>query len=273
MNTKLSVFPIFVAFTFCLCAQTASTFPSSVSIANASVANPTEWNAFQNTSALANIENGEVAMIYENRYMVKELSTKTVQTAFDTKHVAVGAAFSYFGYELYNDFIVGAGLARNFDNKFSIGVQFNYYAAYFSGEATNYYRGTIFPQIGVSSQILSKFTIGFNAFNPFQSNINTEYIIKRIPSIFSLGTNYSFSENFIWLTQIDKEVSSNFRFASGFEYVMVDALTVKLGAYAYDRLIPAMGANVHINQFHIYLNTELHPNLGLNTQVCLKYKY
>lgn len=253
--------------------QIVSTAPSSVSVANISVAVQNEWNAFQNVSALANINKFEVGAQYENHFMVKELSAKTIQIAKNFNTVNVGASFSYFGYSLYNDILLGVGTARNFDNKFSMGVQFNYYATYFSGQEINRYRATIFPQFGVSSKIFPQLVVGFNAFNPFQSNVKTEYTIKRIPSIFSLGTNYSFGENVIWLSQIDKEVSSNFRFATGFEYKMIDELTVKLGTYAQDNLVPCLGVNLHLNKFNIFLNTEIHPQLGLNTQICLKYKY
>ena len=274
MKSKIILF--FIVFIFVLetiSAQVAFIAPSSVSVANASVADQSEWNAFQNTSALANVQNLEVAAQYENRFMVKELSTKSVQIAKNLKSINVGAAFSYFGYSLYNDMIAGFGLARNFSDKFSMGLQFNYYASYFSCNEMNYYRGAFFPQFGVSSKIFPKLTVGFNAYNPFQSNIKTENTVKRIPTIYSIGTNYAFTENLNWLTQVDKEVSSNFRFATGFEYAMIDQLTVKLGAYATDYLVPCLGVNVNLQKFYIFLNTELHPLLGLNTQLCLKYKY
>lgn len=254
-------------------AQITSTSPSATTIANASVAVQNEWNAFQNTSALANVQNWEISAQYENHFMVKELSTKSVQFAKNLQSVNIGVAFSYFGYSLYNDMIAGIGVARNFGDKFSMGLQLNYYMSYFSGNEMNFYRGALFPQFGISSKIFPKLTVGFNAYNPFQSNIKTEYSVKRIPTIYSIGTNYAFTENLNWLTQIDKEVSSNFRFASGFEYAMIDQLTVKLGIYATDYLIPCLGVNINLQKLHFFLNTELHPQLGLNTQICLKYKY
>lgn len=254
-------------------AQISSSLPSSVTIANASVAVQNEWSAFQNTAALASVENWEASAQYENHFMVKELSTKSMQVAKNLQSINIGASFSYFGYSLYNDMIAGVGMARNFGNKFSMGLQLDYYTSYFMGENVNRYRGTIFPQFGVSTTLFPKLTVGFNVFNPFQSNIKTEYSLKRIPSIFSLGTNYTFDENLTWLAQIDKEVSSNFRFASGFEYRMINQLAVKLGAYAQDNLVPCLGVNVYLSKIRIYLNTELHPMLGLNTQICLKYKY
>ncbi len=254
-------------------AQISPVVASSVSTAGASAAVLTEWSAFQNTAALAHVEHIEVAAQYENRFMMKELSTRSVQAGFNARYVNVGLSFSYQGYSLYNEMLTGVGIARNFGDKFSMGVQFDYYTAYFAGHDESRYRGALLAQFGVASAILPKLTVGFHTFNPFQSNIKTEFSQKRIPSVFSVGTNYAFADNLIWLTQIDKEVSSNFRFASGFEYTMIRELTVKLGAYGTDYLIPCLGIGVHLGGFHFHLNGELHPLLGLNTVANLKYRF
>lgn len=264
---------LFLFFSIKLSAQQSTVLPSAISAANISSAVQDEWSAFQNISALAHVENWEVGAQYENHFMVRELSTKSVQFAKSTKHVNIGASFSYFGYSLYNDMIAGIGFARNFGDKFSMGLQFDYFTSYFSGEEQNRYRGTIFPQFGVSSKITPNLIVGFNTFNPFQANIKTEYAIKRIPSIFSFGSNYFFSDKVNWLFQMDKEVSSNFKFATGFEYKMIEQMTVKIGAYDSEFLVPTLGVDFHLNRFHIYFNEELHPQLGLNSQLCLKYKY
>lgn len=270
---KIYLLLLFAFIGFAAFGQIAPVVPSSTSIANTSVAVQNEWNAFQNTAALAHIEKAEASAQYENRFMLKELSTRSVQGGIHTKFVNVGLAYSYHGYSLYNEMLAGLGLARNFGDMFSMGVQFNYYTAYFSAADESRYRGTLLTQFGVSSRIFPKLTVGFHTFNPFQTNIETQNVVKRLPSIFSIGTNYEFAENLVWLTQIDKEVSSNFRFATGFEYTMIDQLTVKLGAYGQDFLVPALGFGVHFGDLHINMNAELHPQLGLNTLANLKYRF
>jgi hypothetical protein len=167
--------------------------------------------------------------------------------------------------------ILGIGFGRNFSDKFAMGVQFNYYTAYFN--ATNSYRGALLPQIGLSVKFSPNFNIGFNTFNPFQTSIRTEFVTKRLPSIFSLGSEYSFSTDLVWRTQIDKEVSSNYRFATGFEYQMLNQFNVKLGAYASDYLIPCLGVGFKTGSLHVDLNCESHPLLGINTLASIKYRF
>ena len=259
-----------VYFSFCSAfAQIYTINPSAASIAQTSVADINNWSAFTNPAMLGYLEQTEFGFQFENRYLLNELSTKSAQIGFFSKLICTGISFSHFGYSQYHEMLGGIGFARNFSNKFSMGVQANYFTTYFS--ASNSYRGTFFPQVGLSVQLSPAFNIGFNASNPFQSTIKTEYVTKRLPSVFSLGTGYSFSPGLIWRTQIDKEVSSNYRYATGFDYQMLEKLTVKLGGYWLDYLVPCLGIGFKTGSFLIDLNCELHPLLGLNTFAAVHY--
>ncbi len=273
MLKKLLFTVILFTATFTSFAQLSPVIPNSTSVSNTSVAVLDDWNSFQNVAALAHIHKMEFATQYQNQFMIKELGTASVQAGFNAKFANIGLSFSRQGYSLYNEMLAGVGIARNFGDKFSMGVQFNYYTAYFSAQEESRYRGTLLGQLGVAAKVTRNLTIGFHTFNPFQTNIKTDYSEKRIPSLYSFGTNYAFSEKFRWLTQIDKEVSTDFRFASSFEYTMVDALTIRLGASGSEYLIPALGFGVHLGRFHINLNGNLHPVLGFSSMANLKYKF
>ncbi|MEI8084704.1 MAG: hypothetical protein WCG93_00680 [Paludibacter sp.] len=251
--------------------QISNIVPTSTSIAQTSVADSHSWTAFSNPAMLGYIQNAEFGLQYENRYLISELSTKSVQVSLPSNLVNTGLSFSHFGYSLYHEMMFGVGFARNFSEKFAMGVQFNYYTAYFS--ASNSYRGALFPQVGLSVKLSPNFSLGFNAFNPFQTNIQTDFTIKRLPSVFSLGSEFYFSPEFAWRTQIDKEVSSNYRFATGFEYLMLQNFTVKLGAYQTDYLVPCLGFRFNAGSFLFDLNCELHPLLGLNSMAAVKYRF
>lgn len=258
---------------FCqfLHSQISNIIPSSNAVAQTSVADSRNWTAFNNPAMLGYVVNPEVGIEYENRCLVSELSTKSFQFALPSDLINSGLSFSHFGYSLYHEMLIGLGFARNFSDKFAMGVQFNYYTAFFT--ASNSYRGAFLPQIGLSVKLSPNFSLGFHSFNPFQTNINTKYVIKRIPSIFSLGTEYSFAPELVWRTQIDKEVSSNYRFASGFEYKMLQNFNVKLGAYGSGYLVPCLGFGFNVGAFLVDLNCELHPLLGLNTLAAIKYRF
>ncbi len=251
------------------CAQIASILPEGKSIAETSVADIRNWTAFNNPAMIGYFQQTEIGISMSNRSLLTELSTKSIQAGFHSSLVNIGVSFSHFGYSLYHEMLIGCGLSRNFMDKFSMGVQFNYYMAYF--DASNTYRGTLLPQVGLSVKLSPLFNLGFNTFNPFQTNIKTEFVTKRIPSIFSFGTSCLLSPELVWLTQIDKEVSSNYRFATGFDYQMIENVSVKLGAYATDYLVPCLGVGFRVGFFRFDLNAELHPLLGLNTFASVDY--
>ena len=265
-----------ISFLCLICSLSANSFsqisnilPSSISIAQTSVSDSRNWTAFNNPAMLGYTQKIEAGVQFENRYLISQLSTKTVQFELPTNFVNTGLSFSHFGYSLYHEMIIGAGFARSFSDKFALGVQFNYYMAYFN--ASNSYRGALLPQVGLSVKLSPALNLGFNMFNPFQTNIQTEYVTKRLPSTFSLGSEYFFSTELVWRTQIDKEVSSNYRFATGFEYQMLQQFTIKLGAYGSDYLVSCIGFGLKTGLFRIDLNCDLHPLLGINPLASVKY--
>ncbi len=251
--------------------QISSVLPVSSSIAGTSVANTGVRSEFQNPAMLGYAEFSEIGMQHENRYALSELSTNSFQTLLSTNAMNADFSFSYFGYSLYHEMMAGLGFGRNFSDKFALGVRFNYYMAYFS--ASNSYRGALLPQIGLSYRFSSIFSLGFSTFNPFQTNIKTDFTQKRISSIFSLGTEYYFSPELVWLTQIDKEISSTYRLATGFEYQILQQISLKLGAYDAGYLVPCVGCGMSWNHFVLNINCELHPLLGLNSFAGLRYVF
>lgn len=268
---KLILFFFCLFFVYNLPAQITNIIPTSTSIAQTSVSDSRNWSAFNNPAILGNLQRSEVGIQLDNRYLIKELNTKSLQFAYTTDVVNAGLSFSHFGYSLYNEMIYGLSFSRNFSNIFSMGVQFNYYSSYFI--SSDSYSGALLPQIGLLVNLNPNFSIGFQSFNPFQTNIKTEYTIKRISSIFSLGTEYFFSPDFSWRTQVDKEISSNYRFATGFDYQMIEQIKIKLGIYGSDYLVPCLGVGFQSGRIGANLNCELHPLLGLNTMVALKYEF
>lgn len=256
---------------YVLCAQISPVIPSSVSIAGTSVSDAGSLTAFGNPSNSGFVSDIEFGFQYENRYFLPELSTKSLNFILPSEFVNASLSASYFGYSYYNEILVGLGFSKNFADKFSLGVQFDYMTTYFA--SPNKYHGAFFPQIGLNVRLTPDLHLGFSSFNPFQTQIKTEYNEKRIPSIFSFGSEYYFSPELVVRVQLDKEISSNYRFATGLEYTMLEFLTIKMGAYHTDYLVPCLGVKSNLGAFTFHLNGELHPLLGMITMASVKYSF
>ena len=254
--------PILISFAYLLLSfqvfaqSSASAIPSSIAPGNAGVAYAGHWGLFQNPALMVSEKKTEAAVGYENKFFISELSTVSAGVVIPTQYVQVGAALSYFGYSAYSETQAGIAFARSFSDKFSMGVQFNYYSVYFS--PTERSQGVVIAQVGLLSEISKDFYVGFNVYNPAQTNIKTELVEKHIPSIFNLGTMYRFSDKLLWVAQLNKEIGSDVGWATGFEYQVVDALSVRLGGYG-SPFVPSLGIGLHFGKFTFDANFERHP--------------
>jgi hypothetical protein len=240
-------------------------------VANSSVADISRWSSFVNPASLVSYENLSFGFQYENRYFIDELSTKSISIAYPTKFVDIGFSGSYFGYSAYNEIMIGLGFARNFSDKFNLGVQFNYQTAYFL--ELNQYYGALFPQIGLTVNLSPTFTLGFSTFNPFQTQIDTEMSSVQLASVFSIGCTYNFSNDLLMRFQLDKELSSTYRFAGGLEYTILELFVFKAGAYDNQYLVPCIGFEISLPKMNLNINTELHPLLGLINSCSLAFSF
>jgi len=251
-------------------AQVATIVPSSYVPGNASVAYHKDWQPFQNPAALAQAQQFSVTLLYENRYITKELSNSVVSLAAPTKYVNIGASFSYFGYAAYNEMLSSITFARSFGDVLNIGVEFDYYTLYLS--PSERYRGTMTAQVGMQLQVLPNFVVGFNVFNPVFSKLETDLTTKILPSVFSLGTSYQMHDKVSWLVQFDKEVHSPMRWATGFEYQPVEEFTVRVGGYGSNYFVPTLGVAFAFDEFRFHLQTEYRNPLGLTMMGVLQYQ-
>jgi hypothetical protein len=265
-------FCLFILFqSMCIFAQqNPSAQPNSSSTANASTADFQKWQAFHNPAILAKSKNVRANVLYQNRFQLKELSTSAISLGIPTKLVNIGLASSHFGYEQYNEMQGGIALAKSFTPKFSLGFQANYYSIYLSPEEG--YRRTLVTQIGLLTESLQNFYVGFHAYNPSQTNITVGLTEKRIPSVFSFGAAYRFGENLLWLAQLDKEIDYDLLWRTGFEYLPVEELAIRLGGYG-NPFVPCLGASLLLKKFNVDLNFERHPTLGINSACGLTYKF
>jgi hypothetical protein len=244
-------------------AQIPYLLPSSTSVASTSVADMLSWSAFHNPAPLSGIDVPQLIIHADHRYIITELSTKCFSFAYPTNHFVSGFSFSHFGFSRYHEMMIGFAFARNFSEKFMLGVQFNYCTAFFL--SSNSYHGTFFPQIGMNFPLNKKLSLGFHVFNPFQAKIQSDITTKRLPAIFSMGFSARSSSNFIWRFQADKEISSNYRLSAAADYHLSEELRFQAGVYGYEYLIPCLGFGYRVKYFAIDLLAEMHPLLGLTT--------
>lgn len=260
---------LLLAFTCCILqiaqAQSTHFLPSSLSIAGTGTASD-NYSAFSNPAS-AITDQIELGFSYENRFLLKELSLNSLYITFPTQYAQFTTAVMYTGYSLYNELMAGFAVSRQFADKFSLGVQFNYFSVY--TYETNSRFGTIFPQVGAQILLSPQVKVAFNAYNPGQQVIKTEFTTKKIPAIYGIGAKWLPSESLRLLFQLDKKTDDPYRVAVGIEYTLKEILMVKMGMYNDHYLVPALGFGLHWPRFRFDLNMQLHPVLGIIPQAAV----
>lgn len=249
--------------------QTAFPVFSSFSIAQTSVSDTSGWSAFQNPACLADISYPELSIQSESRYQLTFPGAESLNFAFPLKYFNAGLSFYYTGFSVWHEMYTGLAFARNFSGRFNLGLQFDLHSLY-AFPSDRYYHALL-AQMGITIPLNNSFILGFHVFNIFQTNIRAEMTEVKIPSVFSLGGSWMINPDIIWRFQADKEISSNYRFATGFDYHLANNIMFQLGLYGSDFFIPCLGFGFKMKKYHFNLMTELHPLLGLVTTAGLQF--
>ncbi|MDR1592173.1 MAG: hypothetical protein LBS16_04730 [Prevotellaceae bacterium] len=252
-------------------AQQTTVMPSSFVGGNASVAYEKAWIPFHNPAALAAQTSAGVQLLYDNRYITRELSNKAMNVWFPTKYFHIGGSFTHFGFAEYQEMLLAATVARQLGERFRLGIEVDYYTVYLS--PTERYAGTLTAHAGCQVKVSETVSIGFSVFNPVFSKIEAGATDKLLPVRFSLGTRWQIRGKVDWLLQVDKEVRSSVRWATGFEYVMLDFLTVRLGAYGQQSFVPTLGAGVTVSKISFDLQADYSGTLGVSLLGALRYSF
>ena len=250
--------------------QQTTVIPSSYAAANASVAYTGDWFAFHNPAALGQRQRISIGMLYENKYISRELSNKALSVAIPTKHINLGASFSHFGYSEYNEMLASLSFARKF-GRLSIGVDAIYYTVFLS--PSERYKGTFTTQVGMQVDATEEWTLAFTAFNPVFSKVKGDYENKPLPTVFSIGSQYKIRGIVDWLIQFDKEIASPFRWATGFEYAPVKEFIVRIGAYGYRNIRPTIGLGMRLKGLKFDVTADYNTALGFSMAGALGYEF
>ncbi len=241
----------------------------SAALSHSSVALTDVWSSFHNQAGLAYLEKPALALGYENRFFLQELSLGHVAIAHPFSFGTVGINFNYFGFELYNESKFGLTYARAFGKYFSLGLQLNYHNFFVSEGTDN--PGAVTFEAGVIAKPNSKLHIGFHVFNPSNNYKNSD-TGERLPVIGRLGAQYRFNEEVALTAEVRRNDQFSERYAAGFEYRLVKALTLRAGS-AIQPLANTFGIGLNFSGFSADLAYEYTYTLGNNANFSLQYNF
>lgn len=225
--------------------------------------------AFNNIANTAFLQSTQLGLYAENRFLQSNINAFNL--AFTYKNSKLGA-FSltshFYGYSLYNETEIGLGYAKNFGNKISAGLKFNYYRL---AIAENGSKSLVSFNLGLLYKPLDKFHIGFTVYNPIKMKL--EKVFKETLSTeFKLGLAYLPTNKFEISLEGQKDLINPFQVRLGFNYDVHKYLSLRVGG-ATQPILFTFGVGTHIKNLQIDFSSVWDINLGYSPQLSLHYTF
>jgi hypothetical protein len=237
---------------------------------NAAVTRQDVWALFHNPSGIAFIKSTEAGLSYEQRFSLKELSTKGVALAMPVGGTgAVGINAGYFGYKNFNEQTAGLTYARRFGDRIGAGVKLIYHSVTIGEEYGT--RSLFTADVGIQARVARNLWLGTHIYNPVQADLVKE-TGEPLPSVFSLGAGYIFSEKLKIEVLSEKWTSEKALFRAGIEYHPVKYFWLRAGI-ASQPLASSFGFGVDLSTFQLDVAASFHPQLGFTPNISLSYRF
>lgn len=240
----------------------------SQSLANASAGLVGCWSAFGNQAGLADLTNIEIAVAFQNRFLVPELSDRIGLIAFPVQSNVIAFSFYQFGEVPFRQEKFGLSYARHISPKIRFGLQFNYYRVYLP--EANRSAGSAGLEIGLQYLASSKFNLGLHVVNPYQISVKTYSGKYNYPSHINLGYQYYLSDVCLWLLEIENDFDRYFRIKTGLEYCILEKLFLRIGVATNPYLLSS-GIGFRLRRLNVDLGNSFHANLGNSPSISLSY--
>jgi len=236
-------------------------------MANTGVAVSDVWSVYYNQAGLAQLTNLQFAANFENRFMVKELSTKSIAAVIPVPRGTFGVSYSSFGYSLFRQNRVTLAYAMPLGNVISPGIQLNYF--YYKSSKTQNTAMVLIPETGIQIFPIKNLTIAAHVFNPAGQKItNTDS--EQIPVIFTFGFLYKFGTTALLTSQIQQNSINGTSYSLGIEYLLLSQIALRTG-FAGNPTGTFFGIGYRNKGFGFDLAANYHPLLGYTTSGAFTY--
>jgi len=179
---------------------------------------------FTNQAGLGRLNSFATTAFAEQRFFLSELQGISAGAALPTNSGTFGLTINYFGFEDYNEQRAGLAYGRKLSDKLSLGAQ----VLMLNTRIPEYgNKANITFEAGLLADLLPQLSLGFHVYSPARIQlVEDEYL----PSVFRLGLNYSPSDKLQILAEVEKDIDYPVRTKLGFEYAIVDAFRMRVGA-------------------------------------------
>ena len=228
------------------------------------------WGLMNNQAGIALFDRISVGISYENRFSLKELSSKSVGLILPTRMGVLGLSYQHHGFNLYNEQKVGLVYARSFADYLRIGLQLDYLQTTLGDNYGK--KGSVTFELGVQSDVNEQLTIGVWAFNPIRVKL-ADYDSEKIQAIYRFGIKWKLSPQFVATAEVEKNTSVKPVIArAGMEYAIKDRFFIRAGTSTKIEIF-TLGVGFKSKSFVFDIAATMHESLGFSPQASLLFQF
>lgn len=220
-----------------------------------------------NIGNLADLENTQVGVNINNRFLMPELTTGSIVFAVPFNKSAVGINYSNFGNQFFQYHSAGICYSMKLGKKLSGGIKLNYHHM---DLGDNYGSASIVSgDVGFSAKLSSDLDLGVLIKNPTLSKL-ADYEDERLPTLFQVGLNYSISDQLSTSIGIEKDIMFPTSIKAAIIYSPLTALKIR-GGIGTNPTTAAFGIGTSLKKLHFDMAAQYHQVLGFSPEVSLTY--
>ncbi len=241
----------------------------SLAVSGSSVTYQDVWSQYHNQAGLAFLKGINVGLGFQNAFLVKEMSTKSIAMALPLKSGVFGLNYAYFGYPKFNENKIGLAFAKSLGKKIAVGLQIDYLFTHIDGDYGD--KGTAIGEIGILSEPIENLLIGAQVYNVWRSKLSTtdnEYL----PTILKIGASYRLYEIALLSMEFEKDLDLDPVFKSGLEFELIKNFNFRAGI-ATNPTVFSFGLGYAYQSFDLNIAFSKHPVLGYSTGISIIYVF
>jgi hypothetical protein len=228
------------------------------------------WSVYNNPGALGALEKSAVGVSYENRFLLKEMSSQSLAFGYHTENAGnFGIHFQQYGFNLYREMQGGISYGMEFVEDFSGGISLNYHRIAL-GDVYGA-KNSVSASLGLMYSMNDELSFGMRVLNVNRARLSSVED-ERLPTTFSLGAIYNFSEKAFWSLEAEKDLINPLNIRSGIEVRPHEILALRLGMNSYP-FQASFGFGLKFSNFHLDMATQWHVQLGLSPSAGIHYEF
>lgn len=224
------------------------------------------YSIYNNPGVFSMMENSGIAASFSNRSLIPEFSNEAFLAGIHTEKAGnYGLHFQHFGFNLYRQMQIGITYGMRFHENFGGGVSMNYQQIAL-GDIYGVRHG-LTANLGLFGKASESLSFGMRVINIGRSRL-ADFENERMPTTFSLGALWAFSEKSFWTLELEKDLFNPLRIRTGFEVLPQKFIALRFGIASFPFEFSG-GLGLQLKKFQLDIATSWNSVLGINPGLAL----